>query len=191
MRRRATRTRLAGAGVRPRRHGVAVRLLPLSAVMITATTKVRVDGLTGKEITDFMLHAGDEEYQRWWPGTHLRYHAVRVVKGDIGSVVYFDEYVGRRRLKIEGVLRESVPGRRLVLQLKRGVALPVWLVLELEDVEGGVVVTHTLRAGYHGAGLVLDPLFRLYLSPSFRKAMDEHARTEFTRLGAMLHPAPA
>jgi len=76
------------------------------------------------------------------------------------------------------------------MQMKKGLQLPVWLTMDLQDKDGGVDVTHAIRAGYEGAGQVLDPLFRLYLSPSFCTAMDEHATTEFQRLGPMLHSAP-
>ena len=155
--------------------------------MITLTTRVHVDGLTGKEIIDFMLRAGDFEYQHWWPGTHLQYR-LRRVPGDVGSVVFFDEYVGARRLRLKGVVLEAAPNR-LALQLKKGVALPAYLVMEMHDVEGGVDITHTIRAGFDGPLAVLDPLLRLYLSPRFQKDMDEHATTEFRRLGKMLHPA--
>jgi len=53
--------------------------------MITLVTKLRVEGLRGREVTDFMLRASDEAYQRWWPGAHLRFHTVRRVAGDVGS----------------------------------------------------------------------------------------------------------
>ena len=158
--------------------------------MITVTTKVHVDDLSAKEITDFFLRADDVEYRRWWPGTHLQYHLVRRVPGDVGSVFFFDEYVGDRRVRMKGVLREAIPGKRLVMQMKKGLQLPVWLTMDLQDTDGGVDVTHAIRAGYEGAGQVLDPLFRLYLSPSFCTALDEHATTEFNRLGPMLHSAP-
>lgn len=41
--------------------------------------------------------------------------------------------------------------------------------------------------GYEGIGRVFDPVLRLYLSPKFAQAMDEHVRTEFPKLRDMLH----
>jgi hypothetical protein len=154
--------------------------------MITLTTKVHVEGLTGRQVTDFLLRAGDEPYQRWWPRTHLEYHAVRRVAGDVGSSYYFDEYVGERRIKMLGIVVEATPGKRLVWQMKRGIRLPAWLALELADDERGVAITHTIRAGFPGLGRCCDPLLRLYLSRRFRQCMDEHVRVEFKRLGELL-----
>lgn len=155
--------------------------------MIELTTKVHVEGADARQITDFLLSTGDEAYRRWWPGTHLAFHTVRRLPGDVGNLVYFDERVGTRRLRMYGIVLEARPGKRLVWQLKRGVRLPAWLVVELEDHVGGVTITHTIRAGFRGVGRLLDPLLGLYLTPHFRESMDEHAKTEFRRLGELLH----
>ncbi len=37
-----------------------------------------------------------------------------------------------------------------------------------------------------GIGRLLDPIFRIYFSPRFERAMDEHVRAEFPRLRDML-----
>jgi hypothetical protein len=98
-----------------------------------------------------------------------------------------DELVGRRRLRLTGVLIESIPGRKLTWQLKKFVTLPAWLSLELEDDDRGVTITHTIRAGFEGIGRILDPLFRVYLSKQFTQAMDDHVRAEFPKLETLLH----
>jgi hypothetical protein len=155
--------------------------------MLTHTTKVHVAGLTGRQITDFLIEAGDDAYRRWWPGTHLEFHNLRRVPGAVGNLVYFDEFVGRRRLRMKAVVTEVAPGRRLVWQLMRGIRLPAWLVLEVEDDDDGVTITHSIRAGFDGAARVLDPVVALYLSREFRRAMDQHVRTEFQRLARLLN----
>lgn len=53
----------------------------------------------------------------------------------------------------------------------------------------GVLLRHTIAAGWAGPGRLLDPIWRLYLSDSFAADMDEHAHTEFRRLRDLLHPA--
>ena len=75
--------------------------------MITIATQVDVHGLTGQQIYDFLLECTDADYQRWWPGTHLAYHITRRCPDHVGSVVYFDEYVGRYRLNFEAVVKDS------------------------------------------------------------------------------------
>jgi hypothetical protein len=156
--------------------------------MIELSTQVDVEGVNGRQITDFLLHPNDEAYRRWWPGTHLSFHTSSGVPGSAGSVVQFDEFVGGRRFAMQGVVLEVCPGKRVVWQLKRGIALPAWLLLELEDHARGVTIKHTIRAGARGVWRIFDPLLRLFLTPRFCASMDDHARTEFRRLGELLSP---
>ena len=150
--------------------------------MLTLQTKLRVDGITSGEIFDFLAGPNDRAYQQWWPGTHLQLHPLEGTGAQVGDLLYMDEYVGTRRLRMTAIVREAVRPERLVWQLKKVVRLPAHLDLELADDRGGVAITHTIRAGFSGPGRILDPLFRLFLSPGFAEAMDEHARTEFPLL---------
>ena len=154
--------------------------------MITIHSKVHVAGANGAGILDFMLNCTDQQYQAWWPGTHLAFHTITHRSGDVGNVVYMDEYVGQRRIKMRGVVSEVVPGKKIVWQFKQIVRLPARLILEANDDNGDVMLTHTLQAGFEGIGRLLDPLFRLYFSDEFARAMDEHAQTEFPMLGKLL-----
>lgn len=161
--------------------------------MITFQTEVFIPGVRGQDVIDFLENCNDAEYQRWWPGTHLQFHALYRTPEKIGSVFHMDEYVGERHLQMEGVITEYEPNRRFACQMKQyGVRLPAWLELDTRDEDGGVLLTHTLRAGFEGAGRVLDPVLRLYLDDTFAKAMDEHAKAEFPKLGELLRQrAPA
>ena len=150
--------------------------------MITIESKLFVEGITGRKVFDFLLNATDDDYRRWWPGTHLRLHALERHENHIGDVFYMDEYIGERRVRMKGVVVEAERERRIVWQLKQWVLLPVRLTLELADRDGGVALRHTIRAGFGGPGRVLNPLFRIYFSPRFTSAMDEHVRTEFPML---------
>ncbi len=69
--------------------------------MIELKTDVQLKGVAAKAIADFLLHCTDRDYQNWWPGTHLAWRTKKQFPNEIGSVVYFDEYVGQRRLKLE------------------------------------------------------------------------------------------
>jgi len=154
--------------------------------MITLQTRVHLEGVTGQAIYRFMLTATDREYRAWWPGVHLEFHPVRRSLGDVGTVVYMDEFVGPFRVRGTGVVVEAVPGKKIVWQMAWWVRLPVWLCLELEDDPRGVSITHTVRAGFAGFGRVLDPLLRCYLSRAFAAALDEHVKAEFPRLRDLL-----
>lgn len=162
--------------------------------MIVLQTTTYVQDLRGQEIYDFLTHPNDRSYQRWWLGTHLQLHLVGGGDGGVGSEIHMDEYVGRQRVRLNAVVTEAVPGRRLVMRMKKLLRLPATLTLEFDDGAGGVRIVHTLRAGYAGPGRVLDPLLRLYFTPAFERAMDAHVRTEFAKLRELLHggaPGPA
>jgi hypothetical protein len=130
------------------------------------------------------VSCNDELYQRWWPGTHLSFHTITKSPNNVGNVVFMDEFVGDRRVATKATVREIVDGRRIVWQMK--VSLPVFLILELEDVDDGVRLKHTIKAGFSGIGRIFDPILRIYFTQAFAEAMDEHVRTEFPKLRDML-----
>ena len=150
--------------------------------MLTLQTSVDLDGITAAEIFDFLADPDDGSYQAWWPGTHLQLHVLERGLDHVGDLIYMDEYVGMRRLRMTALVTDAIPARKLAWQLKKGILLPAWLSLELEDRDGGVKITHTTRAGLRGVGRVLDPLLRLMFSNRFARELDEHVRTEFPRL---------
>lgn len=154
--------------------------------MITLRTELRLKGVTGQQITDFMLNCTDEEYQRWWPGTHLAFHTIKQCPGDIGNLVFMDEYVGERRLMAKAVVKQIDHGKKIVWKFVRLVRLPVRLILELEDQDDGLLIRHTVTAGFKGLGRICDPLLRIYFTRRFAKDLDEHVRTEFPMLRDML-----
>jgi hypothetical protein len=154
--------------------------------MVVLQTRVSVEGITGKHVTDFFINCTDSDYQRWWEGIHLEFHTINRTTDGIGSLVYFDEYVGKHRLKFKGRITEYAAVKRIEYRLEKGLSLPAWLVLEFQDRPGGVDIVHTVKAGYQGVGRILDPLIRLHLSDAFEKALNEHAQAEFSRLGDLL-----
>ena len=76
--------------------------------MLVIESRVDVAGLTGRDVTDFMLACTDERYRSWWPGIHLQLHTLGRAVGGVGDIVEMDEFVGRRRLRLRGVV-EAVP----------------------------------------------------------------------------------
>ena len=154
--------------------------------MLKHKTVVEVQAGSCHEFYTFMLNCNDDQYQAWWPGTHLTWHTIIDRPGKIGSVIYFDEFVGKRRLKFEAVVKEIVPDQKIVWQLKKWIPLPAWLILEFADSPNGIKVTHTLAIGFQGIGRALDPVLRLYFTPGYAEDLDEHARTEFPKLADLL-----
>jgi hypothetical protein len=154
-------------------------------------SQVSVKGLSGREVTDLMVACDDARYQEWWPGTHRAFHVLRSAPGEhhVGDLVWMDEFVGSRHLRMAAEVLEVVPGEKVAWRLRPGrLRLPVRLTLTLRDHDGGVLVRHTLTAGWAGWARVFDPLWRLYFTDAFAAAMDGHAKTEFLRLGHLVHP---
>jgi hypothetical protein len=154
--------------------------------MIIMKTKVNVKGITGKAISEFLLNCTDEDYQRWWKGTHLSFHTIKRYPNNLSNLVYFDEHVGKYRLKFKGVVTEIIPAKKLVWQIKKVVKLPGWLTLEFEDSNDGVRIIHTIAIGFNGIGRIFDPILKVYFSDEFEKEMDKHAQIEFNKLADIL-----
>ena len=159
--------------------------------MLVMESSILVEGITGSELTDFLLNPTDDRYRAWWPGTHLQFHVVTATPAHVGHVVWMDEHVGSRQLRMTGVVIDAQPGRRVVWQFKRWVRLPAWLRLEVADVEGGCLIRHRVEVGFRGVGRILDPILRLYASDRFAAELDDHVRTEFPKLRDLLNRAPA
>lgn len=158
--------------------------------MLTIQSQIQVAGVTGTEFVEFLLTCTDRQYQAWWRGTHLKFHTIKRYPNDVGNVVYMDEFIGKRRVKMMAIITEVVPDRKIVWQMKKIIRLPVWLSLELADNAEGVTLAHTIQVGFKGVGRILDPVLRIYFSNEFCTAMDEHAQIEFPNLRDMLR-APA
>jgi hypothetical protein len=106
----------------------------------------------------------------------------RDARSRLNDLVFMDEYIGTRRVRLTGVVAAAVPGRRIVWKHRARIPLPLSITLDLAAHDDELVVTHTIRAGFTGAGRILDRLFRLYLSAHFAAALDQHVRAEFPLL---------
>ncbi|RPI75312.1 MAG: hypothetical protein EHM45_15290 [Desulfobacteraceae bacterium] len=116
--------------------------------MITMRAKIRISRLSGEKIYHFMLHPTNEAYRQWWPGTHLAFHTIKRFPDNLGNLVFFDEYVGKRRLTFKGVVKEAIPGKRIVWQVKKIWTMPARVSLDFKDFDKGVEITHTLSVAF-------------------------------------------
>lgn len=155
--------------------------------MISMTTRVSVREASAEQIADFMINCDDEQYHSWWPEAHFRFHTVTRFPGVVGSLVYYDEMVGKRRLRFQAVITEFESGKRIVWQMKALVKLPAWLSLDFETGPDGLTIVHTLSVGFEKIGRVFDPLIRIYLNRTFEEDLKVHCHTEFTKLARLLH----
>lgn len=159
--------------------------------MIEIKSKTFIRGLPADFLEEFMLTCDDEKYQRWWEGVHFQFHTLSGKPGSPGQRVWMEEYVGMRHVTLSAIVEEFVPGRKIVWRLSSIVPLPVRLQLEYSERGGGTLITHTIRAGSGGLGVLFDSLFRLYFSRAFVLDMAIHMRFEFHRLREVFLPGPA
>ena len=150
--------------------------------MICFQTEVNVAQLTGKQISDFMLHCTDPQYQKWWPSTHFSYHIRRSNNKTIGNIYYFDEFVGPYRLRFKARISAYIPGQFLEWQLIRIIPLPAKLSLRFADTAVGTQLTHQLSIGFRGIGKLLDTIIKSLIPKDLGSFLNDHARHEFALL---------
>jgi hypothetical protein len=150
--------------------------------MINLETKVQSNNLKAQDIFSFMLNCDDEKYQTWWPENHFSFHTIKRNPNNNGNLVFFDEMVGKRRLKFTAVIIKLITDKEIVWQMKKLVMLPAWLSLKFDETKDGLIITHKLSVGFNGFGKIFDPILKLYLNDKFEKDLAAHAETEFKRL---------
>lgn len=154
--------------------------------MITFRTITQLQGLSADHLSDFMIDCNDEDYQRWWPENHLHFHTIVHRPGEIGNIVFFDEYVGKTRLRTEAVVRRYERGKLIEWQMKRLISLPVRIILSIRALPSGLEIDHVVAIGYNGIPAILDPFIRLLVPKGLESELDDHVRTEFGKLGPVL-----
>ncbi len=154
--------------------------------MIEYTTTIKIKDITPNQIIDFMITCTDEEYNNWWPGTHISFHELDQKPGVIGSLVYFDEFVGPIRLKFHAVISDYIPDKLICWQMKKLILLPAKLVLRTEQKNNDVILKHSLLIGFKGFLSILDPIIKLFIPKNLEYELNEHARHEFGILPEIL-----
>lgn len=153
--------------------------------MLVFTSEIEVNGKTPEQIYNWFINLNStDEYKKWHP-EHVEWKTKKRTSNGIGSVIYFDEWIGKFRMKLTGELVETEPNRLFVFKLK---GLPAYLSLALEPTKNGTKVIHVVRFGYKGAlGAVLDFLLKLLpIYKSFKRELDRHAHEEFKNLERLL-----
>ncbi len=154
--------------------------------MVELKTEILIENVSPEQVTDFMIDCTDEKYSKWWPGVHLAFHTIKKKPGDIGNIVYFDEYVGKRRLKFRAVVKEYERGRIIRWRMINIIPLPANLTIETERENEGTKLVHILAIGFKGLFSFLNPVIKLFIPSQLEKDLNEHAEIEFTALSGLL-----
>ena len=158
--------------------------------MIKHIVELTIPNAGAEQFYGFMINPGDEQYNRWWPEEHLRFHITKHGdKSHLGDEVYVDEYLGaRRRLSFRAVVTAAKCPDKIIWQMKAaGVKLPALVILELRDSPDGLLLRHELRLGFSGtAGKLTDPFIKLYFNKAYRTDLERHCRIEWFKLAELL-----
>ena len=158
--------------------------------MISHKVKVIVKNAKAEQFYNFMINPNDKQYSEWWPGEHLQFHIRKRGKiNHLGDILFMDEYIGGKGRRLKGfaeVVCAKKPNKIKWQMRKFGIRLPVFVTLELQDIDMGLQVKHTIEIGYSGLGSLLDPFIRLYFNKSYQKALTKHCKIEWPRLAKYL-----
>ena len=129
-------------------------------------------------LVEFMLNCDDIQYQKWWSGAHFAFHTIKRVANNVGSLIYFEELVGRYKLRNKAQIVAYEKGKVLEMQMIKGIKLPAVLSIHIENKQNAVCIEHVLRLGYKGFGRIADPVLKMLYSKSFETAFKEHVTEE-------------
>jgi uncharacterized protein YndB with AHSA1/START domain len=155
------------------------------------TSRIEVKGVSPEQVYHHLISLDDERYRQWHPGHHLQWRVVHQPKDEtIGAIYYFKErFEDGQELGAQIKVVEAIPGERLVQRSISPWWKPFDIVLGLEAIPEGTLVTHQIVAGSDLP--LLGRLYnlilrRLYLKERNLEAIHNHANEEFTNLERLL-----
>ena len=161
---------------------------------IEVTSRIVVKGVSPDQISQFFLSLDDERYRQWHPGHHLEFKTIHQPEGGeiVGTISYFKErFEDGRVLATKVKTLEAVPGRRAVQKSISPWWKPFVLIVGLEPIPEGTLVTHQIVAGtdFPLLGRPFNLILRrIFLKESNVQAIHSHANEEFTNLERLLKP---
>lgn len=118
---------------------------------------------------------------------HIGFHTLKRTDKVLGNIVFFDEYVGSRRLKFQSRITQYNAQYVVEYQMIRwGVRLPGWLHLEFMQNGADVSVVHTLKIGFNGWLSLFNCIIRPFIPKKFVDDLEQHAKEEFNRLADLI-----
>lgn len=155
------------------------------------TSRITVKGVSPDQIYQFLLSLDNDRYRQWHPRHHLQFRVVHQPEdATVGSVYYFKErFEDGRELGAQLEVVEAVPGERLVQRSVSPWWKPFDIIIGLQSIPEGTLVTHQIVAGSDlpFLGTLFNLIMRrLFLKESNIKAIHNHANEEFTNLERLL-----
>jgi len=154
--------------------------------MINCKTVVNVKERSAEQVFDWIVKLNQERYLLWHPD-HIRYEVRKRNESYLGSVVYYEQEVGRSGENFHWQVVEVVENERILY--KAQFIYPIHLLLEMKDTEHGVEITHDLQLGYVGGIIsrLLDGIVKRFMfTEQDQKINDEHVKEEFKILEKLI-----
>jgi hypothetical protein len=153
--------------------------------MLTHRVNIKLKGVTIDSVYNFMCSLNLEKYQQW----HFEHNDFKMIKGRInkaGSILFFDEYVGKLRVRYRWKVFKIKDKRRIVLKAIH--IIPVFLDISLSSVYNGLIVIHELRFGFKSPAFKpIDWLIETFIfTGKVQNEMKRHVIEEFKMLEEIL-----
>ena len=116
---------------------------------------------------------------------HIKFHTLKHSNKVLGNKVYFDEYVGKKRLKFKAIISDYQPNYCIEYQMIKGVKLPIWLRMEFTQQGSEIEVMHAIKVGFSGWFKSVNYLISPFITKKFVMDLENHAEEEFNRLSKM------
>ena len=158
--------------------------------MIIHIVNLIIPNATAESFYNFMTNPTDDLYKKWLPEEHWAFHIVK--KGSethLGDLVFYDEILGNKKHRLTFYATITIAERpnRLVYQMRKfALNLPAYLDISFTDTSDGLAIKHEVRIGWRGAGILIDPLIRLFYNESFFCALKGHCEREWSCLAEIL-----
>lgn len=154
--------------------------------MIQIITKIIVKGKSPQQIFDWLHNLNQERYLQWHPA-HKDYRLIRETKNLTGSIIYFDETFGGRRVNYKWELIKVKRNLPVLVEdkMKAKTLYPVYWHLSGEKINNDTKIIHKLMIGFSFKGLekIFDWFVRKFIFTERRiKTLERHATEEFKNL---------
>ncbi len=153
--------------------------------MLEHVTKVLIEGKDKEKILQFLLGLDVNQYKQWHP-EHKDYKIIKATNDTIGSVFYYKEIIDGFKLNYRWTLTELEHlenKERIVMKAK--IPISLYLILTLERVDNGTLITHHIKAG--GKISFINKLIGKFIfTPKLIKSIERHANEEFKNLEKIL-----
>jgi hypothetical protein len=154
--------------------------------MIYCITEIFVRDKSASQVFDWIVNLDQERYLQWHPD-HTVYRIEKTTNEYLGSTVYYEQILNGPGANFEWKVIDIEENEHILYKAR--FIYPIYLSLSMEDIEGGVEVTHSLLLGFVAKGFEkpLDWFVGKFIfTAEAAQASHRHAHEEFKNLERLI-----